>query len=49
MKSIFISIAAALVVVAAVPCAVAQTPKQGGGAVVTFNNDLDDARSPCRL
>jgi ABC-type transport system substrate-binding protein len=40
MKSIFISIAAALVVAAAVPSAVAQTPKQGGSAVVTFNNDL---------
>jgi ABC-type transport system substrate-binding protein len=40
MKRILISAAAAVALVAAAPCAVAQTPKQGGAAVVTFNNDL---------
>src|SRR5688500_3534877 len=40
MKRILISAAAALALVAAMPYAVAQTPKQGGAAVVTFNNDL---------
>jgi ABC-type transport system substrate-binding protein len=40
MKRILISAAAALALVAAAPYALAQAPKQGGAAVVTFNNDL---------
>jgi ABC-type transport system substrate-binding protein len=40
MNRILISAAAALALVAAAPYALAQTPKQGGAATVTFNNDL---------
>ena len=40
MKRILISAAAAMALVAAAPYALAQAPKQGGAAVVTFNNDL---------
>jgi oligopeptide transport system substrate-binding protein len=40
MNRILISAAAALAIVAATPYALAQTPKQGGAATVTFNNDL---------
>jgi ABC-type transport system substrate-binding protein len=40
MKRILISAAAASALVAAAPYALAQAPKQGGAAVVTFNNDL---------
>src|SRR5215216_7579624 len=40
MKRILISAAAALALLAAAPYALAQAPKQGGAAVVTFNNDL---------
>lgn len=40
MKRFLISAAAALALVAAAPYALAQEPKQGGAAVVTFNNDL---------
>jgi ABC-type transport system substrate-binding protein len=40
MKSILISAAAALALLAVAPNAFAQAPKQGGTAVVTFNNDL---------
>jgi ABC-type transport system substrate-binding protein len=40
MKRILISAAAALALVTAAPFALAQAPKQGGAAVVTFNNDL---------
>ncbi|MGH6875562.1 MAG: ABC transporter substrate-binding protein, partial [Aestuariivirgaceae bacterium] len=40
MKRILISATAALALMAAAPCAVAQAPTQGGAAVVTFNNDL---------
>jgi len=40
MKSLLVTVAAALALVAAAPLAAAQAPKQGGAAVVTFNNDL---------
>jgi len=40
MKRLLVTAAAALALVAAAPFAVAQAPKQGGAAVVTFNNDL---------
>src|SRR6188474_322735 len=40
MRAFLIASAAALALVAAAPFAVAQAPKQGGAAVVTFNNDL---------
>jgi ABC-type transport system substrate-binding protein len=40
MKRILILAAAGLALMAAAPCALAQAPKQGGAAVVTFNNDL---------
>jgi ABC-type transport system substrate-binding protein len=40
MNRILISAAAALALVAAAPYALAQAPKQGGAATVTFNNDL---------
>jgi ABC-type transport system substrate-binding protein len=40
MKRTLISAAAALALVAAAPYAFAQAPKQGGAAVITFNNDL---------
>ena len=39
MKRLLISAAAAVALIAAVP-ALAEMPKQGGAAVVTFNNDL---------
>ena len=39
MKRILLSAAAAIALIAAAP-ALAQTPKQGGEAIVTFNNDL---------
>src|SRR5512134_2310341 len=39
MKRILLSAAAAIALIAAGP-ALAQTPKQGGDAIVTFNNDL---------
>jgi ABC-type transport system substrate-binding protein len=40
MNRILISAAAALALVAAAPYALAQAPKQGSAATVTFNNDL---------
>ncbi len=40
MKRLLVTAAAALALVAAAPFAMAQAPKQGGAAVVTFNNDL---------
>jgi ABC-type transport system substrate-binding protein len=40
MQRFLIAAAAALALAAAAPFAAAQTPKQGGAAVVTFNNDL---------
>jgi ABC-type transport system substrate-binding protein len=40
MKRLLVTAAAALALVAAAPFAAAQAPKQGGAAVVTFNNDL---------
>jgi hypothetical protein len=39
MKRLLLSAVAALALIAAVP-ALADSPKQGGAAVVTFNNDL---------
>jgi len=39
MKRMFLGAVAAIALVAAVPAS-AQTPKQGGDAIVTFNNDL---------
>ena len=40
MRSFLIASAAALALLATAPAALAQSPKQGGAAVVTFNNDL---------
>jgi oligopeptide transport system substrate-binding protein len=40
MHRLLITAAAALALAAAAPIAAAQAPKQGGAAVVTFNNDL---------
>ena len=40
MRSFLIASAAALALLATAPGALAQTPKQGGAATVTFNNDL---------
>jgi oligopeptide transport system substrate-binding protein len=40
MKRILISAVAALALMAAAPLALADAPKQGGAATVTFNNDL---------
>ena len=40
MKSILISAVAALALLAAAPLALADAPKQGGAATITFNNDL---------
>src|SRR3954466_1897196 len=40
MKGLLISAAAALALLAAAPLALADAPKQGGSAVITFNNDL---------
>ena len=40
MRAFLISTAAAFALLAAAPAALAQSPKQGGAAVVTFNNDL---------
>jgi ABC-type transport system substrate-binding protein len=40
MKRLLVTVATALALVAAAPFAAAQAPKQGGAAVVTFNNDL---------
>jgi peptide/nickel transport system substrate-binding protein len=40
MKRLVLSAAALLALAAASPSVLAQTPKQGGAAVVTFNNDL---------
>src|SRR4029078_5125632 len=39
MKSLFVSVAL-LALAVAIPTALADQPKQGGAAVVTFNNDL---------
>ena len=40
MKKLLISAVAALALLAAAPLAMADAPKQGGQATVTFNNDL---------
>jgi ABC-type transport system substrate-binding protein len=40
MRTLLIASAAALALIASTPAALAQNPKQGGSAVVTFNNDL---------
>jgi ABC-type transport system substrate-binding protein len=40
MKHTMISAVAAAALLAAAPAALAETPKQGGAAVITFNNDL---------
>lgn len=40
MKRILISAVAALALLAAAPLALADSPKQGGAAAITFNNDL---------
>ena len=40
MKKTLFAAAAAIAIFAAAPLAIAQTPKQGGSVVVTFNNDL---------
>ena len=40
MKRILISAVAALALMAAAPLALADAPKQGGAATITFNNDL---------
>ncbi len=40
MKRILISAVAALALLAAAPLALADAPKQGGAATITFNNDL---------
>lgn len=40
MKKLLISAAAAVALLAAAPVALAQAPKQGGAATITFNNDL---------
>lgn len=40
MKKLLISAVAALALLAAAPMAMAQAPKQGGAATITFNNDL---------
>ena len=40
MKRLLISAVATIALLAAVPLALAQTPKQGGAATITFNNDL---------
>src|SRR5689334_24169835 len=40
MRAFLIATAAALALFATAPAALAQSPKQGGAAVVTFNNDL---------
>jgi peptide/nickel transport system substrate-binding protein len=40
MRAFLISTAAAFALLAAAPAVLAQSPKQGGAAVVTFNNDL---------
>ena len=40
MKKLLISAVAALALMAAAPAAMADAPKQGGAATITFNNDL---------
>jgi len=40
MRAFLISTAAAFALLASAPAVLAQSPKQGGAAVVTFNNDL---------
>ena len=40
MKKLLISAVAALALLATAPMALAQSPKQGGAATITFNNDL---------
>ena len=40
MKQLLISAVAAVALLAAAPLAFAQSPKQGGAATITFNNDL---------
>jgi oligopeptide transport system substrate-binding protein len=40
MRAFLIASTAALALVATAPAALAQSPKQGGAAIVTFNNDL---------
>lgn len=40
MKKLLLTAVASLAILAAAPLAQAETPKQGGGAVITFNNDL---------
>src|ERR1700752_2341850 len=40
MRAILIASVAALALCATAPAALAQSPKKGGAAVVTFNNDL---------
>ena len=40
MKKVLVTAAAVLALVIAAPFVAAQAPKQGGAAVVTFNNDL---------
>jgi oligopeptide transport system substrate-binding protein len=40
MKKLLISAVAAVALLAAAPMALAQAPKQGGAATITFNNDL---------
>src|SRR6476661_9643333 len=40
MRAFLIATAAALALFATAPAVLAQSPKQGGAAVVTFNNDL---------
>ena len=40
MRAFLISTAAAFALLSAAPSVLAESPKQGGAAVVTFNNDL---------
>src|SRR6476620_12602046 len=40
MRAFLISTAAALALLASAPSVLASMPKQGGAAVITFNNDL---------
>ncbi len=40
MKKLLVSAVAAIALLAAAPVTLAQTPKQGGAATITFNNDL---------